>query len=183
MEQTIKALDLDHSMGSVTLTNGQELEVPKLSMLKIIKIVKFLGIDGAKLYSETREILMDESLEDLEKFAVVLETLDEKQLVRIFSIILDMKDEEVLKLDQNEMLEILLVLIDKTDIKKTYSLVRQLMLKMFNKELPEDMGAWFNQVKENQVKRVEMQRETMEKMKELEAVAEKRKEKVDTKSS
>lgn len=161
MEQTIKELDLDNSIGSVTLSNGTSMDIPKLSMLKIIKLVKFLGIDGSKLYTESREVLMDESLEDLEKFAVVLETLDEKQLVRIFSILLDMKDEQVLNLDPNEMLEILLVFVEKTDLKKTYSLIRQFMKKLFNKEMPEDLAAWMNQFKDNQAKRVQMQRETM----------------------
>ena len=169
MEQTIKALDLDHSIGNVTLSNGQSMDIPKLSMLKIIKIVKFLGVDGAKLYSELREILMDESLEDLEKLAVVLDALDEKQLVRIFSILLDLKDEQVLSLDPNEMLEILLVLVDKMDLKKTYSLVAQLMKKMFNKDMPENLEAWFNQIKENQAKRVKMQQETLQRLQQMEA--------------
>ena len=49
MEEKLKSLDLDTNIGSVTLSNGQSLDIPKLSMLKIIKIVKLLGIDGSKL--------------------------------------------------------------------------------------------------------------------------------------
>lgn len=161
MEQKIKSLDLDSTIGAVTLSNGQSIGIPKLSMLKIIKIVKFLGIDGSKLYTETREILMDTNLEDLEKFAVVLETLDEKQLIRIFSIMLDLPDEDVLKLDPNEMLEILLVLVDKLDLKKTYSLIRQLMKKMFNKELPESLGDWLAQMQDNRQKQAEMKQKAL----------------------
>lgn len=162
MEQTIKSLDLDSTIGNVSLSNGQSLDIPKLSMLKIIKVVKFLGIDGSKLYNECREILLDESLEDLEKFAVVLETLDEKQLVRIFSILLDLKDEQVLSLDPNEMLEILLVFVEKTDINKTFLLVRQLMKKMFNKDLPESLAEWFSQLKDNRVKQMQMRQEAIQ---------------------
>lgn len=156
MENKVLTLDLDNQLGSVTLSNGQELVVPKLSVLKIMKIVKFLGIDGSKLYAQCREILMDEELEDVEKFAVVLETLDEKQLIRIFSIMLDLKDEDVLKLDLNEMLEVLIVIVDNIDLKKTYSSVRTLLKKMFNKELPENMGDWFKQMQENRVKAMQM---------------------------
>ncbi|MFP5109631.1 hypothetical protein ACSU6B_23175 [Neobacillus sp. C211] len=155
MEQKLKALDLEEAIGSVTLSNGQELEIPKLSMLKILKIVKFLGIDGSKLYAQLQEIIADESLEDIEKFAVVLETLDEKQLIRIFSIMLDLKDEDVLKLDLNEMLEVLIELVDKLDLKKTYSSIRTLLKKMFNKELPESLGDWWKQAQENRVKRAQ----------------------------
>jgi hypothetical protein len=156
METKLKSLDLETNIGSVTLSNGQSLDIPKLSMLKIIKVVKFLGIDGSRLYNQCRDILIDENLEDLEKFAVVLETLDEKQLVKIFSITLDLTEDEVLALDQNEMLEVLLEYVEKTNLKKTYSLIRQLMLKMFNKELPESMGDWLKQRQENQMKLLQM---------------------------
>ncbi|WP_306010534.1 hypothetical protein [Bacillus sp. MMSF_3328] len=161
METKLKSLDLDSQIGSVTLSDGQSLDIPKLSMLKIIKIVKFLGIDGSKLYSQCREILIDENLEDLEKFAVVLETLDEKQLVKIFAITLDMSEEEVLALDQNEMLEVLLVYVEKTNLKKTYSLIRQLMAKMFNKEMPESLGDWLKQRQENRMKLMEMRQQAL----------------------
>lgn len=161
MEQKLKALDLDNAVGEVTLSNGQDLEIPKLSMLKILKIVKFLGIDGSKLYAQCREILMDENLEDAEKFAIVLETLDEKQLVRIFSITLDLKDEEVLKLDLNEMLDVLIVLVDTLDLKKTYSSIRTLLNKMFNKELPESLGDWLQEIQNNRAKQMEMRQQAL----------------------
>lgn len=152
----LQSLDLDTHIGSVTLSNGQQLDVPKLSMLKIIKIVKFLGIDGSKLYANLREVLLDENIDDLEKMGIILEELDEKQLIHIFSIVLDLKDEETLQLDPNEMLEILLVLVEKLDIKKTYSLIRKLMKSMFSKELPESLGAFFNQQKANREQLMQM---------------------------
>lgn len=160
MEQ-IKSLDLDSNIGDVTLSNGQSLDIPKLSMLKIIKIVKFLGIDGSKLYAEYKDIIMDKDQEDLEKFAIILESMDEKQLVHIFSIMLDLKDEEVLTLDANEMLEIALVFVDKLDLKKTYSLVRSLMKKMFNKELPESLAEWWNQQQEKKAQLNQMRAQAM----------------------
>lgn len=152
MEQLMKKLDLDKTIGSITLSDEiTKLSIPKLSMSKIIRIVKFLGVDGAKIYGECREILIDESLDDIEKVGVVFDTLKEEQLIHIFSILLDLEDEEVLQLDPNEMLGILLMYVDKTDLKKTFSLVRQLMLKLFNKKLPDDLTEWFQNLGKKKV--------------------------------
>jgi len=146
MEQKIKTLDFDRNIGSVTLSDGvTSLDLPKLSLLKIIKIVKFLGVDGARLYSDCREILLDESYEELEKVAYVLETLKEEQLIHIFSIVLELDDKETLKLDLNEMLDIVLVYMDKTHLSKTFTQVRQIYKKMFKKDLP-DFKTLMNQM-------------------------------------
>ena len=106
-------------------------------MLKIIKIVKFLGVDGAKIYSQAREVLIDDSYDQIEKYAVILESIQEAQVMRIFSIILDIEDDEALALDINESLDVLLVLGENLDFEKTFTQVRQLMKKLFNKELPD----------------------------------------------
>ncbi|PFP29411.1 hypothetical protein COJ96_10935 [Bacillus sp. AFS073361] len=144
MEQILNKLDMEKTIGVVTLSDGvTKVGIPKLSMSKIIRIVKFLGVDGAKLYGECREILLDPKLDDIEKVSVIFETLKEEQLIRVFSIMLDLSDEDVLAFDPNEMLEILLVYADKTDLRKTFTLVRQLMKKMFNKELPDNLKEWF----------------------------------------
>ncbi|MEK1833287.1 hypothetical protein AAAC51_43405 [Priestia megaterium] len=121
----------------VTLSDGTEFSVPRLSMLKIIQVVKFLGVDGAKIYSQAREVLIDDSYDTIEKYAIILESIQEAQVMRIFSIILELEDKESLALDPNDLLEILLVLSEKLDLKKTFTLVRQLMKKMFDIELPD----------------------------------------------
>ena len=51
VEAKLKTLDVEKNIGVVTLSDGTEFSVPRLSMLKIIQIVKFLGVDGAKIYS------------------------------------------------------------------------------------------------------------------------------------
>jgi hypothetical protein len=138
MKDQLKSLDAEKIIGRVTLTDGKtRLSVPKMSMLKIIRIVKFLGIDGAKLYDEFQETIMDPNLEDLEKFAVILENLKEEQLIHIMSILLEMEDEDALNLDHDEMLDVMLVYADSYDFGKTFQKVRQLMKKMFNKDIPE----------------------------------------------
>ncbi|MED4135719.1 hypothetical protein P4668_25340 [Priestia megaterium] len=137
VEAKLKTLDVEKNLGVVTLSDGTEFSVPRLSMLKIIQIVKFLGVDGAKIYSQAREILIDDSYDLIEKYAIILESIQEAQVMRIFSIILELEDKQSLALDPNDLLEILLVLSEKLDLKKTFTLVRQLMKKMFDIDLPD----------------------------------------------
>ncbi|MDP1441903.1 hypothetical protein [Priestia megaterium] len=137
VEAKLKALDVEKNLGVVTLSDGTEFSVPRLSMLKIIQVVKFLGVDGAKIYSQAREVLIDDSYDTIEKYAIILESIQEAQVMRIFSIILELEDKESLALDPNDLLEILLVLSEKLDLKKTFTLVRQLMKKMFDIDLPD----------------------------------------------
>jgi hypothetical protein len=137
VEAKLKTLDVEKNLGGVTLSDGTEFSVPRLSMLKIIQVVKFLGVDGAKIYSQAREVLIDDSYDTIEKYAIILESIQEAQVMRIFSIILELEDKESLVLDPNDLLEILLVLSEKLDLKKTFTLVRQLMKKMFDIDLPD----------------------------------------------
>jgi len=137
VEAKLKTLDVEKNLGVVTLSDGTQFSVPRLSMLKIIQIVKFLGVDGAKIYSQAREVLIDDSYDQIEKYAIILESIKEAQVMRIFSIILELEDKQSLALDPNDLLEILLVLSEKLDLKKTFTLVRQLMKKMFDIDLPD----------------------------------------------
>lgn len=138
IESTVNKLDMDSSIGSVTLSDGVTvLNIPKLSMMKIIKIVKWLGIDGMKLYGDYQEIINDPEMDEIAKFTIILENLPEHQLVRLFSIALDLSDQEVLSLDHNEMLEIMLIYVDVLDLSKTFTLVRQLYKKIYKKDLPD----------------------------------------------
>lgn len=166
MEQALKRLDIDKTLGRVVLTDGQtRLDVPRLSMSKIIKVVKFLGIDGSKIYDKAQKILSDNELDDVTKIALILEGIEEEQLIRIFSILLDLEDEDALALDPNEMLDIILVYAEKTNIAKTFSQVRQLYKVMFKKELP-DIQTWLKQRQEQaqelQQKRLEAQNQVKE---------------------
>jgi hypothetical protein len=138
MKQQLNSLDSEKYIGRVTLSDGEtRLDIPKLSMLKIIRIVKFLGIDGIKIYEECREVLLDKELDDISKFATILENLKEEQLIHILSIMLEKEDKETLAFDHNETLDILLVYADKYEFAETFTKVRQLMKKMFNKEIPD----------------------------------------------
>lgn len=158
MEKTINTLDLNKFIGTVTLSDGVTvLNIPKLSVLKLIQIVKWLGVDGSKLYNQFQDLIEDESLDDLQKFATILEGLDEKQLIKLFSIALDLSPEETLNLDPNEMLEILIVYADKLDLGKTYSLIGELYKKIFRKELP-NLRETLNGFVEKRMQAQEMQK-------------------------
>lgn len=136
MEELLNRLDDKKLIGKVTLTDGSKLSIPKLSLSKIISVVKFIGTDGARLYADIRELLLDETVQGVEKLTLVMAELQENQLIHIFSILLDLEDEEALSLDINEMLDVLLVYVEKTNIKKTFLQVRTLYKALYNKEMP-----------------------------------------------
>lgn len=136
MEEILNRLDDKKIIGKVTLTDGAKLSVPKLSLSKIIGIVKFLGTDGARLYADIRELLLDESVQGIEKLTLVMGEIKDAQLVHIFSILLDIDDDEALSLDLNEMLDVLLIYVEKTNIKKTFFQIRSLYKALYNKEMP-----------------------------------------------
>lgn len=177
MEQTLKRLDIEDTLGRVELTDGvNRLDIPRLSMSKIIKVVKFLGIDGAKIYDSAQKVLSDADLDDVTKIALILENIQEEQLIHIFSILLDLDDKDALKLDPNEMLDIILVYAEKTNIAKTFSQVRQLYKVMFKKELP-DIQTWF---KKQAQSAQELKQKRLEAQKSLEETAPEEAEQVGT---
>lgn len=152
MEQALRSLDIENVIGQVTLNNGTKLDVPKLSLQKIIRIVKFLGVDGVRIYDQMREVLLDDTQSDLEKIAFVLEQLKEEQIIRILSILLDIDDQTALQLDLNEALEVLLVYAENTELSKTFTQVQKLMKKMTGKDIPDLqtlLGFLFPPVEEN----------------------------------
>lgn len=147
MDKQVLSLDLDSNLGTVTLTDGSELAVPKLSMSKLIKLVKFIGIDGAKLYQSGSKVLLNSDLDEMEKLIEILEMLTEEQLIRVFSILLDMEDKQALALDFNEMLDVLLIYSDKVDFDRTFLQIRTLAKKVLKKDLPPTFGEWIQTLK------------------------------------
>lgn len=136
MKQALQSLDIEQYIGEITLSDGSKLNIPKLSMFKIIRIVKFIGVDGSKIWDQARSSLLDESMTDMEKVAVIIEGLKEEQLIRILSILLDVEDRVALQFDLNEVLDVFLVYAEKTNLSKTFTQVQKLAKKMFNKDIP-----------------------------------------------
>lgn len=138
MANKLKSLDINESLGSITLSDGvTSIDVPRLDMSKILRIVKFIGTDGLKIYDQARELLLNDEFTTFERLAMIIEDLKEEQLIRIVAIILNVDDSEALKLDLNEVLDVLIVLADNTNLDKTFTQVRALAKKMFNVELPD----------------------------------------------
>lgn len=135
MNEILNRLDINKTIGTVTLTDGGKLKIPKLSIQKLLGIVKFLGTEGARIYSEVRELLLDESIDGIEKLTLVMGSLKEEQLVKIFSIVLDIEIEEALALDLNEMLDVITVYVEETNIKKTFLQIRKLYKSLYGKEM------------------------------------------------
>lgn len=142
MEKAIQSLDLDTNLGMVTLSDGQKVAIPKLSVGRLLELVKFIGIVGAKLYTQFQEIINDAEIDDMEKFITVLESLSDEQLVKVFAILLDISEKDALSLDINEMLEIILVYTEKVDLNKTFLLCRTLAKNILRKEMPPTMSEW-----------------------------------------
>lgn len=138
MANKLKSLDINETLGSITLSDGEtSIDVPRLDMSKILRIVKFIGTDGLKIYNHARELLLNDEFSTFERLAMIIEDLKEEQLIRIVAIILDKDDKEALKLDLNEVLDVLIVLADNTNLDKTFTQVRTLAKKMFNVDLPD----------------------------------------------
>lgn len=138
MGNKLKSLDINENIGTVLLSDGvTSIDVPRLDMSKILRIVKFIGTDGLKIYNQARDLLLNDEFSTFERLAMIIEELKEEQLIRIVAIILDKEDKEALKLDLNEVLDVLIILAENTNLEKTFTQVRTLAKKMFNVELPD----------------------------------------------
>lgn len=138
MGNKLKSLDINENIGTVILSDGEtSIDVPRLDMSKILRIVKFIGTDGLKIYNQARDLLLNDEFSTFERLAMIIEELKEEQLIRIVAIILDKEDKEALKLDLNEVLDVLIILAENTNLEKTFTQVRTLAKKMFNVELPD----------------------------------------------
>ncbi|MBD8013892.1 hypothetical protein [Planococcus wigleyi] len=137
-KNNLKSLDITETIGSITLTDGEtSIDVPRLSMSKIIQIVKFIGTDGIRIYKQMRELLMNDELSTFDRLISVVDELKEEQVIRIMAIILGVEDKEALKLDLNEVLDVLIILSENTNLDKTFTQVRTLAKVMFKVEIPD----------------------------------------------
>lgn len=136
MTDKMISLDVESHIGVVQLENGQQLHLPKLDTFKVLKIAKFLGTDGVRLYKSVMETLKDASIDPLERYAVIFESLDEKQIVHIIAIAADMDDEEILKLDFADTLTIIEQYLEHGRLIQAFTKARDL-----GKFVPEDLRA------------------------------------------
>lgn len=135
LNEKVVSLDIEKYYGAVTLSNGDELQVPKMNNLRTIRLVKFIGSDLVKMYSDMEGILLDREMETTVKILEVLDRLTEEQIVKLLTIVLDIDTKTALALDPNETLEALIVLFEGMDLHKTFLSVKTLYKTIFRKEL------------------------------------------------
>ncbi len=136
MEKKLNALDLG-PYDYVTLETGESFPVHRLTNIKLIKIAKFIGIDGMKLYEQFKDVIGDESLSETEKWITILESLPEETLVHLLSIMLEIEDEESLAIDPVTTLEIIEVYADNINIEKAFTSVRNIAKKVLKVDIPD----------------------------------------------
>lgn len=135
MQDKLKSLDLG-PIGFVEMENGK-LPIPRLSNSKLIKIAKFIGIDGMRLYEQFKGIIADPELSESEKWVTILTELPEETVIHLLSIMLEIEDEEALALDPIVTLEIIAVYAENINLSKAFTVVRSLAKKIFKVEIPD----------------------------------------------
>ena len=67
-KKTLNSLDLNKTIGTVLLTDGEtSIDVPRFGLKKILGIARFIGIDGIRIYSRINKLLKDPEMEITEK--------------------------------------------------------------------------------------------------------------------
>ena len=133
----LRSLDIE-PLAVINLADGKKLELYRLTNLKIIKLAKFLAIDGFKIYYKFKGTLEDPKIPEIEKVSLFLSELKEEQIIHLLSILLDISDEEALLLDPFDTIEIISIFVEKTNVEKAFTTVRNLVMK-FRKQ--QQMGA------------------------------------------
>ena len=133
-----RELDME-PLAVINLSNGESLELQRLTTMKIIKIAKFLAVDGMKIYDKYEKVVNDQDLSQVEKVADIVSELKEEQIIHLISILINVSDEEALKMDPFDHLEIITTYVEKIDIERAFTNVRKLMTK-FNPQLWNKLG-------------------------------------------
>ena len=132
MAYDLRSLDIE-PLAIMELSDGKKVELYRLTNAKIIKIAKFLAIDGFKIYYEFKETLENPEIPEIEKVSLFLSELKEEQIIHLLSILLDISDKEALLLDPFDTIEIISVFVEKTNVEKAFTTVRNL-IKKFKKQ-------------------------------------------------
>ncbi|MGP4063093.1 hypothetical protein [Halobacillus sp. H74] len=124
----VRSLDIE-PLATVELSDGRKLDIPRLTTVKLIRIAKFIAIDGMKIYEKYRNVLDDSQMEDAEKVSIIVSELTDEQIIRLLAILLGISDEEALKIDPFDNLEIITTYVENTDVERAFTNVQKLMKK------------------------------------------------------
>lgn len=136
-KRTLKSLDINPNIGVAEIAGGSvELEVPRLSALRLFEIAKFLGVEIASLWDEVMKVVNDASYTNEEATLKVIQMLPGEMVPDLLSILLDIDQESASMLDVPDIVNIAEVYIENTDLKSVFSQARSLYSKATGKELP-----------------------------------------------
>ncbi|HDR5274855.1 TPA: hypothetical protein QCS28_002055 [Bacillus thuringiensis] len=145
MKSILEGIDLDNHIGEVTLDNGQNIKLPKLTTGKIIKLVTYIGVEGFSMWENIRSTMIQNDISTWEKAATILSSLEDEKIVAIQAILLGITPQEALKFSPEEILDIFIGYAENTDLGKLYSKIQKLVKTMFKKDLP-DFATLLNQM-------------------------------------
>ncbi|MED3580403.1 hypothetical protein P4501_22070 [Bacillus thuringiensis] len=145
MKSILEGIDLDNHIGEVTLDNGQNIKLPKLTTGKIIKLVTYIGVEGFSMWENIRSTMIQNDISTWEKAATILSSLEDEKIVAIQAILLGITPQEALKFSPEETLDIFIGYAENTDLGKLYSKIQKLVKTMFKKDLP-DFATLLNQM-------------------------------------
>lgn len=129
----IRSLDIE-PLATIKLSTGEHMDIPRLTTSKLIKVAKFLAIDGMKIYENYRDTIEDPELGDAEKVATIVQNLSDEQIIRLLAILLNIRDEEALQIDPFDTLEIITTYVENIDLDRTKDNVKKLMNQFRKKQ-------------------------------------------------
>lgn len=135
--KTLRSLDINPYIGEVEISGGEiTLEVPKLSAVRILELVKFLGSEVSSVWGKIQAVMNDSSYTEREAIGEVVKVIPSHMMASLLSILLDIDEESAELLDLNDVLEIALVYVQNTNLKNTFFQIRKIYKEIYGKELP-----------------------------------------------
>ncbi len=128
-KKTVESLDLDSKIiGTVDLSDGSTLNIPKLTNKKLLQAARFLVTDGMAIYSSIGEGL--DTMSEIALALKVLDDLEDEQILKLFTILFDLTDEEVLEMNPVDTLLVIQKYLELVKFKEAFLAVQNLV-KMF----------------------------------------------------
>lgn len=128
-EKTVESLDIE-GLGTVKLESGAEVEIPRLTNARVIRLAKFIVTDGMKLLEDVGDF---DALSEMEIATAIASGLEESQIAKLLNIILDIDEGKALQIDFIDTLELIQAFAEKTNLKKAFTIVQN-MVKMFSRK-------------------------------------------------
>lgn len=121
-DKTVESLDIE-SLGTVKLESGMEVEVPRLTNARVIRLAKFIATDGLAFAKDLGDV---DKLNELEFVTSVITELEESQVAKLLNILFGLNESKAMQFDFVDTIELIQAFIDKTNIQKAFTIVQGL---------------------------------------------------------